>query len=60
MTFDLLKSAIAKAEQEAIKSREDKFVLDESGTFGFPCILCVHCETDLEDGPCPTCAHYTG
>jgi hypothetical protein len=58
VTFLKLKIAIEDAERVARKDREDKFVLDESGTFGFPCILCTHCETDLDDGPCMTCAHY--
>ena len=59
MRLATLRSAIARAEFESVKDRPDLFKMDESGTFGFPCFLCTHADTDLDDGPCTSCAHYT-
>ena len=58
MSLDTLRSEIARAEFESVKGKPDLFEIEDPSTFGFPCLLCAHADTDLEIGPCRGCSHY--
>ncbi len=60
MPLDELQDEIRSAAiQSARNNRPDLFSLEEGAHFGFPCSICTHRHTDLEDGPCQGCAHFT-